>query len=69
MMEIIHVAPGTSQAFHTAFGGQASFAQGIIANASPGSTATTSSAVVQVAITSLVIEARTDYSEAREGTC
>ncbi|MDQ3581445.1 MAG: hypothetical protein M3495_07435 [Pseudomonadota bacterium] len=31
MMEIIHdVAPGASQAFHTAFEGQASFAQGII---------------------------------------
>lgn len=31
MMELIHdVAPGASQAFHTALGGQASFAQGII---------------------------------------
>jgi hypothetical protein len=31
MMEIIHdVAPGATQAFHTAFEGQASFAQGII---------------------------------------
>jgi hypothetical protein len=31
MMQIIHdVAPGASQAFHTAFNGQASFAQGII---------------------------------------
>ena len=31
MMELIHdVAPGSTQAFHTAFGGQADFAQGII---------------------------------------
>ncbi|MBM83138.1 MAG: hypothetical protein CMJ78_21460, partial [Planctomycetaceae bacterium] len=31
MMQLIHdVAPGATQAFHTAFGGQASFAQGII---------------------------------------
>jgi hypothetical protein len=37
MMEIIHdVAPGASQAFHTAFGGQASFAQGIIDLANAG---------------------------------
>ena len=37
MMEIIHdVAPGASQAFHTAFEGQASFAQGIIDLANAG---------------------------------
>ena len=37
MMEIIHdVAPGASQAFHTAFGGQAVFAQGIINLANAG---------------------------------
>jgi len=37
MMGIIHdVAPGTSLAFHTAFGGQASFAQGIIDLANAG---------------------------------
>ena len=36
-MEIIHdVAPGASQAFHTAFEGQASFAQGIIDLADAG---------------------------------
>ena len=37
MTEIIHdVAPGASQAFHTAFEGQASFAQGIIDLANAG---------------------------------
>ena len=37
MMEIIHdVAPGASQAFHTAVDGQASFAQGIIDLANAG---------------------------------
>jgi len=37
MMEIIHdIAPGASQAFHTAFEGQASFAQGIIDLANAG---------------------------------
>jgi hypothetical protein len=37
MMEIIHdVAPGATLAFHTAFGGQASFAQGIIDLANAG---------------------------------
>ncbi|MBA2593937.1 MAG: hypothetical protein H0U97_17475 [Gammaproteobacteria bacterium] len=37
MMEIIHdVAPGASQAFHTALGGQAVFAQGIIDLANAG---------------------------------
>ncbi|MGQ0592846.1 MAG: S8 family serine peptidase, partial [Gammaproteobacteria bacterium] len=39
MMELIHdVAPGASQAFHTAFGGQAVFAQGIIDLANAGAT-------------------------------
>lgn len=38
MMQIIHdVAPGSSQAFHTAFDGEASFAQGIIDLANAGS--------------------------------
>ncbi|MGH8586578.1 MAG: hypothetical protein ACREWE_10495 [Gammaproteobacteria bacterium] len=37
MMEIIHdIAPGTTQAFHTAEGGQANFAQGIIDLANAG---------------------------------
>ncbi len=37
MMELIHdVAPGAAQAFHTAFGGQAVFAQGIIDLANAG---------------------------------
>ena len=37
MMELIHdVAPGASQAFHTAFEGQANFAQGIIDLANAG---------------------------------
>ena len=37
MMEIIHdIAPGTTQAFHTAEGGQANFAQGIIELANAG---------------------------------
>ncbi len=37
MMEIIHdIAPGASQAFHTALGGQANFAQGIIDLANAG---------------------------------
>lgn len=37
MMQLIHdVAPGASQAFHTAFGGQAGFAQGIIDLANAG---------------------------------
>jgi hypothetical protein len=38
MMQIIHdVAPGSSQAFHTAFDGEASFAQGILDLANAGS--------------------------------
>lgn len=38
MMQIVHdVAPGASQAFHTAFNGEASFAQGIIDLANAGS--------------------------------
>ena len=39
MMQIVHdVAPGVNQAFHTAFDGEASFAQGIIDLANAGST-------------------------------
>ncbi|MEJ2669576.1 MAG: hypothetical protein P8077_04745 [Gammaproteobacteria bacterium] len=39
MMEIIHdVAPGAALSFHTAFGGQAVFAQGILALAADGAT-------------------------------
>lgn len=38
MMQLIHdVAPGSSQLFHTAFNGQASFAQGILALEAAGS--------------------------------
>lgn len=38
MMQIVHdVAPGANQAFHTAFNGEASFAQGIIDLANAGS--------------------------------
>ena len=39
MMEIVHdVAPGAALSFHTAFGGQAVFAQGILALAAAGAT-------------------------------
>jgi subtilisin family serine protease len=47
MMEIIHdVAPGASQAFHTAFEGQASFAQGIIDLANAGASVITDDVLV-----------------------
>jgi hypothetical protein len=49
MMEIIHdIAPGTTQAFHTAEGGQANFPQGIIELANAGAKGSTTISSISV---------------------